>query len=295
MSADLSLLRPLWLAALPLLLLIGWRLRRAGPLGAWAQAIDPALLAALARRGLVEAGAGRRLPAMLVAALIIALALSGPARESAAAGFRNLDGVVLALDAGHDAARHAAASRLAAQAVLDAAQGRQVALLVYAGDAYLAAPFSADPEVLKPLVASDPAGLVPDPGVVPARALDLAGTLIDRAGLIAGDVVLVTDGTGIDATAEQAAGKLRAAGRRVHVLFAGDAAAATDPARDLAATGGGRFASLDTPGAVTTVLAQPSAERLDAAGYNALSQVDLGRWLLVAAAVPLLLAFRRRT
>lgn len=294
--ADLTLLRPLWLLAPPLLLLLAFRASVQGQLGDWRRAIDPHLFAVLEQRGAVQGEGGRRgVSPWLVAAALIAVALAGPAVERMDLNtFRNLDGVVLALHApGKNAS--AAGVRLAAWQVAEASGARQVALVVYAGDAYLAAPFSADRAALRPLITNDATDLVPDAGSAPGRGLILAKALFERAGMIGGDVVLVTDGHGLNASALAIAEGIAKSQRRLHVLLAGPIGQTDErAARALARAGGGSFADVGNPGAVVRGVAENPLRRLGAAGYGALIWSDLGRYLLALAAVPLLLAFRGR-
>ena len=57
---DITLLRPQWLLALPVLAGFGWWLwKRQGNIGAWQRAANPELLAAMARLGRIEGDASR--------------------------------------------------------------------------------------------------------------------------------------------------------------------------------------------------------------------------------------------
>jgi Ca-activated chloride channel family protein len=303
---GVTLLRPLWLLAVPLVLLLAVATRRRGDLGDWRRAVDPPLLAALTARGAVVA-AGRRglaLSPWLVAAAPIALALAGPAVERRdAAGWRNLDGLVVALDVSRSVAEGGAfdEARFAALQVAEAASGRQAALAVYAGDAYLASAFSTDRAALRPLVAAGLAGSVPDPGSQPVRAIALAAARFTAAGMPGGDLVLVTDGGGIEAATLDAAARFAADGRRLHVVhvpsFMPDGTATGDrgAAARLAVAGGGRFADTADPAAVAAAVAEPASARLSRSGFTTLAWMDLGRTLLALAAMPLLMLFRRRT
>jgi Ca-activated chloride channel family protein len=304
--AEIALLRPLWLVTPPAILALAFAARAAGDLGDWRRAVDPHLMALLERRGAVLAGAARRArpSPWLVAAAIIAAALAGPAIERPDAdSFRNLDGLVVALDTSRSVAEGGAfpEARLAAAEIVAAAGGRQAALVVFAGDAYLASAFTTDGAAIEPILASAGGDLVPDPGSRPARALGLADALFRDARMIGGDVVLVTDGGGVDGEAVAAAAALAGDGRRVHVLFVpapARAAAAPEPdaaaAARLAAAGGGRYADVRDPAALVSAVAATRAERLGRAGYAAIAATDLGRFALALAALPLLLLFRRR-
>jgi len=98
-----TLLRPEWLIAIPILIVLGLNLHHLQSSASdWTRAIDPAILAALKSLGRVEESAAGRLNVWLpiLAGSVVALALSGPAHQrSDGAAFRNLDGVVFAVDA----------------------------------------------------------------------------------------------------------------------------------------------------------------------------------------------------
>lgn len=302
---SLALLRPWWLLALAPLAFLAWRGRDASGLGAWTTAVDPALLAALAARGQIVAG--RRGPALLTTAMVgvIVLALTGPALErDAASTYRNLDGVVVILDASRSVALggNMVAARLAASAVARAAAPRQTALVVYAGDAYVAAPFTADEDVFDPLVAAVDGDTVPDVGSRPARALRLAHRLFEGAAMIQGDAVLISDGGRVNEPTLQEARLLGEAKVRVHTLLVPMTGAAPRdlPAPDpgalaaLARAGGGTAASLDDPDDLLEALREAPAQRLGESGFSALAYADLGR-LLLGLALPLALLMFRRT
>ena len=307
MSLDaFTLLRPWWLVAPPVILALALAARSRGDLGDWRRAVDAPLLAALAARGAVVSASRRALglSAWLVAAALIGLALAGPAIERRdAAGWRNLDALVLALDVSRSMSEGGAfdEARFAALQVLDAAAGRQAALALYAGDAYLASAFSTDREALRPLVAAGLAGAVPDPGSAPVRAIALAGARLSAAGMVGGDLVLVTDGGGIDAATLEAATRFAADGRRLHVVHVASTAIGGAPTGDraaaarLAVAGGGSFADAADPTAVAAAVARPATAGLAESGFTAFAWTDLGRALLAVAALPMLLLFRRRT
>lgn len=303
-AGGLALLRPLWLVAIPLI--VGgalWLVVRGG-LGDWRKAVDARLFQALEGRGAVVAGAaGRRFTPSVVAALILVIALAGPAvQRVAATTFRNLDGLLVAVDLSRSMAEGGSLgeARISTMEVVEAAGSRQAGLIVYAGDAYLAATFTSDRPALGQLIASLAPDLVAERGSAPARAILLALDRFAEAGVLAGDLVLVSDGGGVDPTAENAATRLAAAGHRLHVLFvpatmAPDGAPEPDPeaAARLAAVGGGVIAPFTDPARLKTALGEPAALRLARSPYAALGWVDYGRFLLLAAAAPLLMLFRR--
>ncbi|PZQ15119.1 MAG: VWA domain-containing protein [Ancylobacter novellus] len=304
---GLELLRPWWLLGLPAAGALAFvAARRSGGVGDWRRAVDPHLLDAIARRGGVVAGKGRGPIAAAVTAFIIVLALVGPATERGdASTFRNLDTVMVVLDLSRSVAESPQFrdARIAALAAADAASSRQVAVIAYAGDAYLVAPPTTDRDGLETTLFALDGQTVPDPGSVPSRALGLARRTLKEAGAVAADVVLISDGGGIDEGTRNEARGLAADGHALHVLFvepksAEDAPPGPKPTGRpeldaLAALGGGAAAEAAQPEVVDQRLASRPAERLERSAYSSLLWQDYGRWLLALAVFPALLLFRR--
>ncbi|MBB96590.1 MAG: hypothetical protein CML68_18580 [Rhodobacteraceae bacterium] len=292
---GLVLLRPAWLLVLPLLLVLAiWLLRRPAALGAWKTAIDPALLAAMTRIGRVpEARSGRAALLPLLAAGCVALALSGPAVDRRdAPSFRNLDGVVLVMDLSPSVTEGAALDtlRTAARVVLARLGSRPAALIVFAGDTYLATPMTTDTTQIGLTVALLDAGTIPDPGSRPALALARADTLLREARIVAGDVVLFTDGGGLDAAVTARASTLAGNGARLWTVSPD----APDPAlADLAAVGGGQAVAAAEAGALVQAISDGRRARLAATDIALLYRQDLGPWLLIPALLLAALLFRR--
>ncbi len=301
---GLTLLRPWWLAALPAVVLLAlYAVRRAAPLGDWGREIDPALMAYLTRTGSVLGGRrGANLAAGLCAGAIV-LGLAGPAIERRDTGsFRNLDETVLVVDLSRSVAEggNLQGVRETAAAVAEAAGTRPVALVVYAGDAYLAVSPTTDRDSLGTTLFALTADTVPDRGSHPERALALASRTLAEAGVIAADVVLVSDGDGIGEAAMREAAAIKARGWRLATVFVPAKAqvpGAPPPDRTalsrLASVGGGVSADIATPGPVLETVAAPTAQHLAEGGYGVVAFADLGRWLLLLAALPALLLFRR--
>lgn len=293
---DISLLRPLWLIALPALvaLAVVLRRRRAG-LGDWDRVLDPAMLRALRALGRVdEAGSARRGLMALIAAGLVVVALAGPALERRdAAAFRNLDGVIFAIDASAsmvESARWPALQTMGRFGVA-ALGSRPGALLVFGGDSYVASDMTGDLRQLGQTLSLIDAGTVPDKGSRPERALAQAALILEEADVLAGDVVLFSDGGGLGSAALTKAGELAARGARVSVV------SLDVPGPDvqaLAATGQGRVFTLNETDAFAAFLAQDARDRLEKQDFPLLFWSDYGRLLLLAALIPVLLLFRRR-
>jgi Ca-activated chloride channel homolog len=300
-----ALLRPWWLAALPVVALLALRAAwRSAPLGDWVRAVDPALMAHLARTGAVLGGRRQANLAAALAAGAIALALTGPAVEREdTRTFRNLDETVLVVDLSRSVTEVGSLEgvRQAAAAVAEAAGTRAVSLVVYAGDAYLAASPTTDRDSLGTTLFALDADTVPDRGSHPERGLALARRTLAEAGVVAADVVLISDGDGIGEAAQREARALADRGWHLQALFVPAAKAAPPGAprpdraalEALARAGDGVAADIDRPGPVLDRVGAGTAAHLAAGGYGVLAYADLGRWLLLIAVLPALALFRR--
>ena len=287
--------RPLWLALVPVALVLGlWLARRSGQLGAWEQAIDPELMAFLRRIGRVLPGGRSRavLPACVLA--ILGLALAGPSAERRdSTSFRNLDGVVLVLDLSPSVTSDPRFFDVltAARVVAEAAGTRQTALVVYAGEAYVAAPFSSDARALSGTLALLDGETMPVEGSRPEAGLSAARAMLVATGMLAADVVLVTDGAALGTEALGEAREMAAAGWPVSVLAIGGDSGALDA---LAIAGGGVLASIADPFPVARQVSARPVERLAATDYAMLVLEDRGRFLLLLALIPAFLLLPRR-
>ncbi|WP_442755848.1 VWA domain-containing protein [Methylocystis sp. JAN1] len=294
---SFALLRPFWLLVPPaLLVLLRLTRPRDASLGGWSRAVDPPLLAAMLRR---QGADSRTRPELAIywGVALIALALSGPAVRSAdAPQFRNLDASLILLDASKSEGLRQGAT--AAQLILEGGGARQTGLVLYAGDAYLASPLTDDVEALESLLFAVDDETVPDGGARPDRALAFARRVLRESGTLAGDVVLVSGGAGVDARARGEAAALAAEGHALHTLVVAprNAAAAADSARatmrSLAAEGRGVAGEASRPQPVVEAVAGRRAARVEQGARRALEWRDCGRWLLLAAVAPLLLFLR---
>ncbi len=304
--AGFAVLRLFWIAVLPLVAVLGFAFaRQASALAGWDRAADPALLAALQRLGRVVPGSGGKswyLPA--TAAVLISLALVGPARETRdGQSFRNLDGLVIAIDLSRSIAEggNLAQALTAARLVADRAGSRPVALVVYGGDAYLASTFTTDAAALGTTIAVLDGETVPDSGSRPEHALALARRILSDTGVLAGQVVLITDGGGLGGRALEEAEAIEAAGSRVSALFVPAVSTPVGAPRPepgvvdaLARVGGGRSGSVLDPLEVAEDAGARAATRLADGEFAVLLWTDYGRYLLVLALFPALAMFRRR-
>lgn len=291
---GVTLLRPWWLLALPLLALLGWRMwsRRRG-LGDWERVADPALIQVMAALGRIDGRAGRGpLLAGLAASAIAVLALAGPAVERRdTQSWRNLDGVLFVVDVSDSVTEHARwlALLTAGRFVMDRLGTRPGGLIVFAGDAYAVQDMTLDHLQLGQTLSLIEPGLVPDPGSRPGRALSMAADRLAAAEVIAGDVVLFSDGGGLGPDALAAAETIVRHGARLSVI----GFTPTPQLAELARTGGGRLFTPEEAGALEDWLAQDARTRLERQAVPLLYWRDFGRWVLALAVLPLLLLFRR--
>lgn len=276
---SLVLERPLWLIGLvPLFALL---LRASAATGDdWRRIADPGLLHHL--RDPSTGGRPWRRWMVGGVAIAVTLALAGPSLEAdSGPPLRPDSGLVIALDVSPSmdlpdvAPTRMAAARAAAAEAIGAAGARQVALVVYAGDAYLLSPFSTDPAVTLSALAAAQPGLVPERGSRPLAGLKLATTLLGESGLAEGSVLLVSDGGGIDETTLAQAGSTR---YQTDTVLAGPSLQ-VGPLRRLAAAGHGSCACDDD----TTV-----ADLLRSARWSLVSLRPDGRGEGTRALSPLL-------
>lgn len=292
---EITLLRPLWLLALPALIGLGWWLcRRAGGLGDWQRATDPALLRAMAALGRVDSSASRvPLLAMLATVGVTVLSLTGPAMERRdTLSFRNLDGVLFIVDASASVTEDARWPQMLTMGRFGLASlgTRPGGLIVFAGDAYVATDMTLDHLQLGQTLSLIDADTVPDDGSRPERALALAAELLDTAEVISGDVILLSDGAGLGPASLRAASAISARGARLSLVSLDTPGSVFDIH---AAAGAGRVFTLDQTDALAEWLAEDARTRLLAQDYPLLFWQDMGRYLLLLALLPLLLLFRR--
>lgn len=294
---EVTLLRPEWLVCLPLLAALGWWLAaRKGGLGDWQKASDPALLKAMVALGRVDNSARRGpLWAMLGAVTVIVIAMSGPAVERRdTLSFRNLDGVLYVIDTSTSVTEDPRWAQMLAMGRFGvAALGtRPGGLIVYGGDAYVATDMTLDHLQLGQTLSLIGPELVPDAGSRPATALELAAQMLRDAQVLAGDVVVFTDGVGLGPDSLQATAQIAVQGARVSLVALNDPSAAFETH---AKAGAGRVFTLDQTDAFGDWMQTAARTRLEAQDYPLLFWKDMGRYLLALALLPLLLLFRRQS
>lgn len=303
-AGPLLLLRPYWLAALPVLGLCWWLVRRGGGLAGWSRVIDRDLMPVLAAIGHVVHPLSRTGPLVPCAvAAVLALALSGPAlRNADAPSFHNLDGTLLVMDLSPSVARGGGLddAQAAAAYLLERIGGRPVGLILFAGEPYLVSAMTIDAATLASPIAVLDAETMPDAGSRPDRALALAGGVLAEAGIVGGDVVLISDGGGVGPATSAEARRVARAGGRVSTVYVAPAAApAAMPAPDpdalagVADAGGGVAVATAGIDRLARSLRRSRTPRLAESDLAPLLFTDLGRFLVAIALAPAILLFRR--
>jgi Ca-activated chloride channel family protein len=199
---DFHFLRPWCLLALPVVVLVWWRLRQVGdPLRGWRRAMDPELLEAMTLgRG---DSSGHRGVLFLAASLLAVLVVAGPVwrlEPSPFAGDPAPVMVLLCADESMDRDDLTPSRMQRAQLkVHDLATGREggsLGLLAYAGSAHLVLPPTRDAAVVASMASHISPEIMPDPGddlaaavVVGKRSLrETGGALV----IVADDAVALT-------------------------------------------------------------------------------------------------------
>lgn len=324
MLAEFHFLRPDWLWALPLVLLVTVLLaqRRLGP-GGWRNvvsvALQPYVLSVTPNRG-----DGYRWWLLGIAAVLAVLALAGPAWQRIEQPvFRSDQALVIALDLSRSMdAQDISPSRLlrARLKILDILERRksgQTALVVYSANAFTVTPLTSDTDTIAALVGSLSTDIMPSQGSYPIAAIAKSRELLDNAGAPAGQILLITDG-GSSPAAERMARDLHALGYTLSVLAVGTRDGAPIPQhnggfvtdgsgqlavpkleerslRALAEAGGGRFSLLSTDNRDLDLLLSGEVGTRQATG-DALATDrwrEEGPWLLLLVLPLAALAFRR--
>jgi Ca-activated chloride channel homolog len=200
---QLHFLRPIWLLALiPAVLIIWALLHHNRAQNQWLSAMDPHLLKHLLLTEQQIAGRKVSLPIYLLIALcLVVFALAGPtAQKRPLPVFESELSKVILLDLSLSMqAEDIKPSRLTRAKhkindILSATNEGQVALIVYAGDAFVISPLTTDAKTIETLVPPLSPSLMPVLGSEPHRAFEVANELLTNAGVVSGQVIWLTDG-----------------------------------------------------------------------------------------------------
>jgi Ca-activated chloride channel family protein len=202
MLADFHFLRPLWLlAALPVLLfgvLLYYYRREQSP---WHSLIAPHLQQVLLGSQLLIKKQPLALPLLMLCWLITTLAMAGPSwQKLPQPAFALKKATVLVLDmslsmrATDMAPDRLTQQRFAALDFTEQLKEGELALLSFAGDAFVISPLTPDHNNIRLLIPDLKPEIMPAQGSNLLAALQQADKLLRQAGYVRGDVVVFTDG-----------------------------------------------------------------------------------------------------
>ncbi|WP_425046411.1 VWA domain-containing protein [Primorskyibacter sp. S87] len=186
--AAFHFIQPLWLLAVPVLLLLWWLIRRREQTGsAPVSGIAPHLAAAMTVGGSDQARL-RPIDGVILSGLLLTLAAAGPTWTRAPNPLlADTAPLVVALKVTDSMSQSdLAPTRLdrAKFKILDliaARAGGRTALIAYSGTAHRVAPLTEDPNILRPLLEGLTPEVMPEPGDVPGAALQLAQGILNDA------------------------------------------------------------------------------------------------------------------
>lgn len=228
--AEFHLLRPWWLLALPVGLLLLWRLFGGrGQRGSWYAVVDRVLQPYVLSRPKVVAE--RRWP-LLAAALgwtAATLALAGPTwQRLPVPAFRSNEALVIALDLSRsmdatdvDPSRLSRA-KLKLLDLLDRRKSGQTGLVVFSANAFTVTPLTTDTHTIASLVGALSTSIMPSHGTRLEVGLAKAGDLLRQGGMRRGGILLISDADISQASMDKAR-ELSRKGYRVDVLAVGTA------------------------------------------------------------------------
>ena len=321
-ALPLHFIRPLWLALVPLAVILPllWR-RLSRPSGDWSKVCDTHLLRWLSVGN--AAAKPSRLGPWLAGLmwLIAAIALAGPSWQKLPdSSFASRDARVLVLDLSLSMLAEDLKPNRLAQAhfrlsdMLEAALEGQTGLVAYAGDAFVVSPLTSDTNTIKNMLPALRPDVIPVSGSRPDRALELAAELLERSGMARGEILLISD-SGTRAAVNVAA-NLSKQGVFTSVLAVGTVQGAPIPSgegfvsdsngnivvarlerdalQSIASAGGGKYSEL-TSGSSTnspwaSVEGSEFARKDDALGER---WKDTGPWLVLVLLPLVAFSFRR--
>lgn len=326
-SEAFHFLRPWWLLAIPVFWLLGWWYQRSlARGGVWKEWVDPGLLPYVVEEA-PGAGQRTRMGLLGLATMLALVAVAGPTWQRIPVPvFRNESALVIVLDL--SASMNAAdiqptrleMAKFKIADLLKLRKSGQNALVVFAAQGFVVTPLTDDTTTLLGHLQGLDTSIMPSQGSEPATALKLSANLLTQAGVVAGHILLITDGAD-----EQALTRARAmladADYSLSVMGIGTAQGAPIPDRSggfakypdgeiilsslavdqlsaLAASGGGLYLGLTTDDSEIRRLEQHLAGQLADRGHQlddlASSQWrEFGPWLLLALLPLAACGFRR--
>ncbi|MEL0068602.1 MAG: VWA domain-containing protein, partial [Gammaproteobacteria bacterium] len=200
--AEFHFLRPYWLLGLiPLAVLVFSLWRNQKSANAWGQMIDEHLLKHLLIAQQKVNKAKIHNGWFVLSALLAIVALAGPTFEKRPLPVfeTELSKVVildlsLSMNATDIKPSRLARAKFKINDILTATKEGQIALIVYAGDAFVISPLTTDAKTIATLVPPLAPELMPVLGSEPFKAFELASELFANAGVFSGQIIWITDG-----------------------------------------------------------------------------------------------------
>lgn len=323
-------LRPDWLWALiPFTMVMLLWYRHEGKSRSWQSYCDAELLPFL----MVGSEAGRSQLMMVaggLAGLLTIIALAGPTWEKRPQPlFRAQSAMVIALDLSQSMnstdvrPSRLERAKLKLRDILERRKEGQTGLLVFAGESFVVTPLTTDTATITAMLSSISTKLIPveAQGSHPERALNKATELMQQAGMVQGDILLISDGTGVNCVVQcdDAAAQVKAAGYRLSVISVGTLEGAPIPTdkgylkdhdgtivipklddqqlRTMAQKGGGIFSPMRGDEAdIDAVLGLASSitnQKVQSSDEESQQWYESGPWLIILL-LPLAALFYRR-
>ena len=278
MPENFHFLQPQWLFLLLPLAAVIWLLLRqgSGTNDAWQKIIDKNLLAWLR---VSRAGSSNRLPLWLLSAgwSVAVVALANPVWEKLPQPvFQTDQARVIVLDLSRSMnssdlkPSRIERARFKVSDILKQQQEGVIGLVVFAGDAFVVSPLTRDADTISAMLPALKPGIMPVQGSRADLGLLKAAELLQQAGRLRGEILLLADSYTDQRTIE-AAEKLRKQGIITSVLGMGTEQGAPLP------TGQGGFFTNNDGDVITTRLDVPAMKKLAKAGggyYASLSAND---------------------
>ncbi|MCF6318947.1 MAG: VWA domain-containing protein [Proteobacteria bacterium] len=323
---NLHFIRPWVLWSLPVVLFIVWKLQNSNNKDdAWSKICDSHLLDAIKIK---SAGKGSQWSLLLWPISIVAvLAISGPAfRKMPTPVIKNQAALIIVLDVSKSMLaddikpNRLERAKFKINDILDKRKDGQTALLVYSGDAFVVTPLTDDTETIALMLKAISPDIMPVQGSRVDIALYKAQELLQQAGQISGDVILIADGSN-DGKAENAAEKLASNNILTSVLAIGTKDGAPIPTergflkdkngniviprletlelKSLASKGKGRFSQISGDSSDIDYLLPKQVENNDEKtvekdeNYDTEKYIDEGPWLTLLLLPLFVLLFRK--
>ena len=249
--SDFHFLRPMWfLALIPSVLILAALWYNHTRSSSWHAVFDRQLLAQL---WIEPPGRLSRVPLVMLGVgwLLVIVALAGPAWERLPEPvWRSMASRILVLDLSTSmmttdlTPSRLERARFKIMDILEKSAEGRTGMVVFAGESHIVTPLTEDTATITNLLGALTTDIIPEPGNTGAPALQMAGSLLQQAGLRYGDLLLLSDGLDDISASLAVARDLTAQGYRLSVLALGATQPDTDALKELARTGGGAFSML---------------------------------------------------